>query len=139
MKRGNRWVLSLALLGLVTGVGGQSPASQAPATTQRDAALLPGMAASDVPNDIAWGPGREVQAGVRGRPWATNQHAGLFTFDVYIRNRTNHVLTVSCPSYSGYSVASDDTDYTTLVQSPLIYCTPHIRDGRGRPVDVSPR
>jgi hypothetical protein len=33
-------------------------------------------------------------------------------------------------------VPGDDTDYTTLIQSDLVYCSPHIRDSKDQPVDV---
>lgn len=66
-----------------------------------------------------------------------DQHTGLYVFGVYLRNRTNHTLNVNCPSFDGLTVPGDDTDYTTLIQSPHIYCTPHLRDSTGRSVDVN--
>lgn len=111
----------------------QPPA--APTTLQRGDASPPAAAPSQEPADIVWGPGREVQAGLRVRLWATDQHAGRFIFDVFLRNRTKHTLNVTCPSYPGLTVPTDGL-YTTLIQSELIYCTPHLRDSNGRRVDV---
>jgi hypothetical protein len=102
---------------------------------------LPALAAADVPKDIAWGPGLEVQAGVRmaNRYGHQDQHTGLYVFAVYVRNLTKRTLTVACPSFSGLSVPADRVSYTTIIQTDRIHCTPHIRNGRGQSVDVSYR
>ncbi len=123
--------------------GGQTPSgggapSTSPAVTVtmlRGNALEPAAAASQEPDGIAWGPGREVQAGVRSRLWAAPQHMARFVFDVYLRNRTKRTLTVTCPSRADLSVASD-APYWTAIQSDPIYCAPHLRDTGGSPVDI---
>ena len=137
--------MAVAAFALATGAGGQTPSNggaaphqqpAAPATILRDDAALPVAPASEVPSDIAWGPVREVQAGVRARLWAASHHASRFIFDVYLRNCTKHTLNATCLSYSGLSVPTDSS-YGTEVQSDLIYCSPHLRDSDGRRVDVS--
>lgn len=87
-------------------------------------------------NDITWGSGRDVQAGLRARLWATDKHASRFIFDVYLRNCTKETLNVTCPSFDGLSVPLDGVDYTTKIQSNSMYCSPHVRDSKGKKVDV---
>lgn len=134
----------LAAFALVARSSGQPPArgavapSQPPAvaaTLQRGEEASPVAVPFQEPSDIAWGAGREVQAGLRVRLWATSQHAARFIFDVYLRNPTKHTLHVTCPSFAGLCVPTD-ADYSTLVQSDSIYCSPHLRDSNGRAVDV---
>jgi hypothetical protein len=55
---------------------------------------------------------------------------------VCLRNRTRNALTVICPGFVGLTVPQDDTMYTPQIQSPYIYCIPHLRDSKGKPVDV---
>lgn len=118
-----------------SGTGAASQAPTAPATIHREDVAIRVTSASVEPADIAWGPGREVQAGLRVRLWAGSQHASRFIFDVYIRNRTDHMLNVTCPSFAGLSVPSD-SDYSTEVQSRSIYCSPHLRDSQSKQVSV---
>ena len=129
MKRDKRWALSMAVLGLSTSVGGQTPANQAPAAhanTHRDEAPMAALA----PAGIAWGPGHEVQAGMRLELWPGNpklqeieQPAGRFVFGLYMRNLTDRKVTVNCQS-------SRD-------ESHFVYCSPTIRDSRGNTVRCS--
>ena len=143
MKHSAWWMMSMT--GCALAMGGQTPPGggaasgkqpAAPAATQHGGASVSVAAPFQEPADIVWGPGREVQAGLRVRLWATDQHAGRFIFDVYVRNRTKRTLNVNCLSFTGLSVPSD-SDYTTEVQSDTIYCTPHLRDGSGRPIDIN--
>ncbi len=128
---------TMAACAIATCVGGQAPIkpSAASATLHRSDASASVAAATQESADVVWGPGRAVQAGLRVRLWAGDQHASRFIFDVYLRNRTKHTLTVNCQSFSGLSVPSDAA-YSTEVQSDSIYCSPHLRDSNGRPVDV---
>jgi hypothetical protein len=147
MRHSTWWVLSMAVVAMAAGVGGQAPPGDggaqsnppaAPATEHRDGAALHGVPASQAPAGIAWGPGNEVQAGLvlTGRYGSPEQHTGRYVFGVYLRNGTEQTLSVNCPSFRGLSVPWDQIEYSTRIQSPLIYCSPHIQDGRGKPVDV---
>ncbi len=113
---------------------GNPPAASA--ALQGGGAPLSVPAASKEPADIVWGPEGDVQAGLRARLWAAPQHAARFIFDVYIRNRTKQALNVSCPSFAGLTVPTD-SDYSTELQSNLIYCTPHLQDSKGKAVEVA--
>jgi len=118
------------------GVPSQPPA--APATPPQNGAPAVPPASSEEPGNVAWGPGREVQAGLAlvnryGRP---DQHTGLYVFGVYLRNRTNHLLNVTCPSFNGLTVPGDDTDYSTEIQTPSIFCTPHLEDSKGKSLEI---
>jgi hypothetical protein len=140
--------IAMAAFALATSAGGQqtppnggeaqSKPPAAPATMHRGDAALPPIPASAVPSDIVWGPGHEVQAGLvlAGRYGNADQHTGLYVFGVYLRNRTRHTLNVNCQSFSGISVPSDGVSYTPIVQSPSIYCSPHVWDSKGRQVEV---
>jgi beta-lactamase regulating signal transducer with metallopeptidase domain len=128
--------------------GGQAPTSSEDASSQTPAApaTVPhGNASRSVaappqePAGIVWGPGREVQAGLAltSRYGSADQHTGLYVFGVYLRNRTSHTLNINCQSYDGLTVPGDNTEYETLIQSNLVYCTPHLLDSNGKPVDVA--
>jgi beta-lactamase regulating signal transducer with metallopeptidase domain len=119
----------------VSGGARSQPPAAASATTRRGDAAVSVAVPSPEPADIAWGPGRDVQAGVRVRLWATGQHAARFVFDIYLRNRTKHTLNVTCPSFVGLSVPTDSS-YSTEIQSDLIYCSPHLQDSTGKPLDI---
>jgi hypothetical protein len=103
------------------------------------ASSRPAVASSQEPAGIAWGPGREVQAGLLlgGRYGGVDQRTGLYVFDVYIRNVSKQAITVDCPGYDGLSVPGDDRAYTTLKQNFQIFCSPSIKDSGGKPVSVS--
>jgi len=115
--------------------GAQSPPASA-AIPGRDAPIAP--APSQEPAGVAWGPGREVQAGLAmtNRYGRADQHTGLYVFGVYLRNRTNRTLNIRCPSFNGLTVPGDDTDYSTQIQTPSIFCSPHLEDSNGKTVDI---
>ncbi|MCW3054021.1 MAG: hypothetical protein JWN14_3191 [Chthonomonadales bacterium] len=117
---------------------GDAPA-QAPAT---QAGTLHDGSTNTVPAQeqagVAWGPGREVQAGLAmtNRYGGADQHTGLYVFSVYLRNRTNRILNVNCPGFDGLTVPGDDTEYSTLIQTPSIFCSPHLEDSKGKAMDI---
>ena len=66
---------------------GESAAVQSPpAASKRSDAPLPATPDSQVPADVAWGSGREVQAGLTlaGRYGRVDQHIGLYMFGILI-------------------------------------------------------
>jgi len=135
----NRLVMVIGMAAVVASIAavGQAPPAS-PIPQQPSESPLPGIPASQAPAGMVWGPGREVQAGLMllSRYGGPDQHTGRYVFAVYVRNRTNRTLTVSCPGFGGLSVPSDGLKYTTLFQSPMIFCTPHLADSNGKPVEM---
>ncbi len=134
------FALAAAILALSAPALGQPPPA-ASALPGRADQPLPALAPADVPKDIAWGKGREIQAGLRlsWRYGHADQHTGLYVFAVYVRNVTQRTLTVSGPGFPGLCVPSDRISYTTLVQTTRIYCTPRIADASAKAVAVKYR
>src|SRR5580700_12223923 len=77
----------------------QPEATPIPLTPRSHA--LPITPAEEAEGGIVWGPGREVQAGMRIRLRVRGEQPGQFLFDVFLRNKTDRPLTVECPGNPG--------------------------------------
>lgn len=117
-----------------------SEAQQPPAAPASGVRYIPHHEAPPkVPKEVMWGPGKDIQAGIAltWRYGAPDQNTGLYVFGIYIRNQSGKTVTVTCPSFEGLSAPWDQTDYTTLIQTRDIFCTPHIQNPRGKKIDIA--
>jgi len=149
MKLRSRFIVGLCSL-MIMFVGGavahaQTQTDPLGILNQRDTAQIPLLPNPQAPRvtqsemefaDVAWGPGREIQAGLRVRMSGGAKHNGLFIFEVCLRNRTNRTVSVQCPSYPGITVPEGGASFSTEEQSPLIYCTPILQDSRNKAVPI---